>query len=574
MGIKSDKGGLGMNSDVNINAMIVDQQVEGIVKDHLDLFPIEKQNDYEWVRSAAFVVLVVKCVLDCTLEEAAECLTDGGGDFAVDAIDIGDPDDGEFDVTIFQGKYKRRLTGDSAYPGNSVLQLVNAVKVLFDPYMDVTLNERLRVRIEEVRSRVKDGLIPNVRVVLCNNGMCWTVEADEAIRRANFPQDQVDIVHFNHDSIVEVLRRTKPIDTTLSLKGAAIVESFNYKRVLVGRLPVTEVARIFDQYDVQLLERNVRRYLGLHSNRVNSAISQTLQDESKRDDFYFFNNGITVVCSKFAHNALQQGDYTVNISDMQIINGGQTCKTIHLTLRDHPELAGKLNKVFVMLRLYELPSDSECFVKDITYATNSQNPVELRDLHANDEIQKNLAIGMESLGYTYRHKRDDEFSGSSSAALFSSITAESVMAVWRHRPHQAKFMRKELFGKFYDIVFNELNAAQAIVANLIFRFVENERKRPSILKKDFLPYSGHYLAMRIGVLLLSTKNIEIRDLTHQNFKEVMEILESEKVNFYKRAIDDVETVLSRFYASRDQLSLQQLSATFRRGDLIEELLKV
>ena len=112
-----------MDTDVNINAMIVDQQVEGIVKEHLDLFPVEKQHDNEWIRSAAFVVLAVKCVLDCALEEAAECLTDGSGDFAVDAIDIGDPNDGEFDVTMFQGKYKRRLSGDSAYPGNSVLQL-------------------------------------------------------------------------------------------------------------------------------------------------------------------------------------------------------------------------------------------------------------------------------------------------------------------------------------------------------------------------------------------------------------------------------------------------------------------
>lgn len=563
-----------MEMTPNINAMIVDQQVEGLVKDHLELFPQEKLHDPEWLRSAAFVILSVKCVLDCSLEEAAECLTDGSGDFAVDAIDIGDPDDGEFDVTLFQGKYKRKLTGDSAYPGNSVLQLVNAVKVLFDPYAEVSLNARLRERVEEIRSRVKDGLIPNVRVILCNNGLRWTAEADEELQRANFPREQVDVVHFNHDSIVEVLRKSKPIDATLGLKGAAIVESFNFKRVLVGRLPVTEIARIFEQHDVQLLERNVRRYLGLHSNRVNSAISQTLQDAAKRDDFYFFNNGITVVCSKFAHNALQQGDYTVKISDMQIINGGQTCKTIQLTLRDHPELAGNLDKVFVLLRLYELASDAGDFVKDITFATNSQNPVELRDLHANDDIQKTLAIGMKELGYTYRHKRDDTIAGTSSLVLHSSITAEAVMAIWRHCPHQSKFMRRELFGKFYDFVFKNLNAAQAVMANLIFRFVENERKRPSILEKDFLPYSGHYLAMRVGVLLLARMNLKVPQITHQTFNAVAETFDAAKVELYKRAVEDVDSVISHFYANRERLSLQQLSATFRRGDLIEPLLRI
>lgn len=561
-----------MDVGANINAMIVDQQLDGIVRDHLDLFPVEKQGDPVWLRSAAFVVLSVRCVLDYSLEAAAECLTDGGNDFAVDAIDIADPDDGEFDVTLFQGKYRNKLDGEAAYPANSVLQLVHAVKVLFDPYVDITVNDRLRTRIEEVRSRVKDGLIPNVRIVLCNNGRRWAQEADETILNANLPKDQVEIAHFNHDSIVEVLRRTKSINATLSLKGEAIVEDFKFKRVLVGRLPVTEVARIFDQYDVQLLERNVRRYLGLHSNRVNSAISQTLQDVEKRDDFYFFNNGITVVCSKFSHNALQQGDYTVNISNMQIINGGQTCKTIQLTLRDHPELAGKLDNVFVLLRLYELAEDSETFVKDITYATNSQNPVELRDLHANDDIQKNLAIGLKDLGYSYRHKRDDSVSAASGVILHSSITAESVMAIWRRRPHQSKFMRKELFGKLYEEVFGGLNAAQAILANLIFRFVENERKRPTVLQRDFLPYSAHYVAMRLGVLVLREKNLKLSEITNRNFADLVQFFEAEKTRLYMQAVEDVEAVLTQFYANRSSLSLQQLSATFRRGDLIEPLI--
>lgn len=562
-----------MDNGVNLNAMIVDQQLKGIVADHIDLFPSEKRGDATWLRSASFVLLAVRSVLDCSLEDAAECLTDGGQDFAVDAIDIADPDDGEFEVTLFQGKYKDKLDGSAAYPANSVQQLISAVNVLFDPYVAVSVNERLRIRVEEIRSRVKDGLIPNVRVVLCNNGQRWTRDADEMITRASFPRDQVEFVHLNHDTIVEVLRRVKSINATLSLKGAAIVEDFKYKRVLVGRLPVQEIAKVFDQYDVQLLERNVRRYLGLHSNRVNSAISETLQDAEKRDDFYFFNNGVTVVCSKFSHNALQHGDFTVHITNMQIINGGQTCKTIQLTLRDHPELMGKLDNVFVLLRLYELADDSEQFVKDITYATNSQNPVELRDLHANDDIQKSLAIGMKDLGYQYRHKRDDAVSASSGTVFHSSITAEAVMAIWRHRPHQSKFMRKELFGKLYDDVFEGLNAAQAILANLIFRFVENDRKRPAIVQKDFLPYSAHYVAMRMGVLLLAEKSWSISSITNRTFAEAVQYFEAEKLRLYKQSVDDVEAVLTKFYANRSELSLQQLSATFRRGDLIEPLVK-
>ena len=555
----------------NLNAMLIDQQVLGVVEEHKTLFPSDRWNDQDWMKSAAFVLLTAKCVLDVDLGTAAECLTDGGRDYAVDAIHIGEPDDGEFEVTLFQGKYSRDMYGDRAFPTNSIQQIVQAVKVLFDPFKPVSPNDNLAPRIEEVRSRVKDGLIPSVRIVLCNNGLKWDANGEEVLKNSGLPASQVEFIHFNHDKIVEVLRRTKSIDATLQLKGAATIETFNFKRVLIGRIPVVNIADIFEKFDIQLLERNVRRYLGLHSNRVNSEIFNTLVDPAKRDDFYFFNNGITIVCRKLSYNGFQSKDYAVSVEGMQVINGGQTCKTIQLTLKEHPELRDQLGNVDVLVRVYELETDSDEFVKAITYATNSQNPVDLRDLHANDVVQKNLAIGLSELGFEYRHKRDDAESGSGGNILYSSITAEAVMAVWRKQPHQAKFMRKELFGKLYSKVFDGLNAAQAVLANQIFRFVENERKRPQILTRDFLPYSAHYVAMRMGVLFLSATNVSVEGITHRTFADLVKRLEACRVDLYRTAVDDVENALSKLYNNRDQLSLQQLSATFRRGDLIDAL---
>ena len=560
-----------MEKQNNLNAMLIDQQVLGVVNAHKDLFPAEKLNDLDWMKSAAFVTLTAKCVLDVDLVTAAECLTDGGKDFAVDAIHVGEVDDGEFEVTLFQGKYCRDMFGDRAFPANAMQQIVQAVKVLFDPFKAISLNKKLAPRIEEVRSRVKDGLIPSVRVVLCNNGLKWDANGEEVLKTSGLPASQVEFVHFNHDKIVEVLRRTKAIDATLQLKGAATIETFNFKRVLIGRMPVVNIADIFEKFDIQLLERNVRRYLGLHSNRVNSEISGTLVDPEKRNDFYFFNNGITIVCRKLAYNGLQTSDYAVNVEGMQVINGGQTCKTIQLTLKEHPELRAQLANVDVLVRIYELETDSDDFVKVITYATNSQNPVDLRDLHSNDAIQKNLAIGLLELGFEYRHKRDDAESGGGGNILYSSITAEAVMAIWRRQPHQAKFMRKELFGKLYSKIFDGLNAAQAVLANQIFRFVENERKRPQILTCDFLPYSAHYVAMRMGVLFLKSAGLSVADITHRTYADLAAKLEATKADLYKTAVGNVEDALCKLYNNREQLSLQQLSATFRRGDLIDEL---
>lgn len=69
-----------------------------------------------------------------------------------------------------------------------------------------------------------------------------------------------------------------------------------FSRVLVGRISVTEIATLIERHGERLLERNIRRYLGLQGNRVNEGIRHTLMSEEK-NNFYFYNNGITMIQS-------------------------------------------------------------------------------------------------------------------------------------------------------------------------------------------------------------------------------------------------------------------------------------
>jgi hypothetical protein len=222
-----------------------------------------------------------------------------------------------------------------------------------------------------------------------------------------------------------------------------------------------------------------------------------------------------------------------------------------------------------MIRIYQLPEMHRDFVQDITYSTNSQNPVDLRDLHSNDEIQKSLEIGMSDLGYVYKRQREE--GGSGSNVITSSIVAESVLAIWREKPNQAKFRRKEHFGKLYQDIFKGLSASQAILAVLIFRAVENRRKRPVDENvPEFIPYASHYISMLIGRNLLKDNNTEESELSHRNFKSIASAFESDQERYYREALDSISTALRECYGERP-VSLQQLSATFRRGDLLEML---
>lgn len=551
---------------MNINASIIDQQLTGILEKHSDWLP---DGDNNKKRSAAFVLLCMANYLDILLEDAVELLTEGGNDAGVDGLHIGEVEDGEFLVTVFQGKYKiKNLDGTANFPENGVQKAVNTVQILFDPFRQVTLNEKLKPKVEEIRSLIRDAYIPKVRFVLCNNGAQWNDTAQGWIDdlKRGLP-DKVEFCHFNHDSIVRILQRTKAVDATLQLSGQLIVEDMNYMRVMLGRVAVQQIADLFDQHGDRLLQRNIRRYLGLHSNRVNSAIHKTLCSD-KADKFYFYNNGITVVCDKFDYNAFQKNDHQVQLKNMQIINGGQTCKTIHETLKStQPDMFDQ--PAYVMVRIYQLAEENKDFVQDITYATNSQNPVDLRDLRSNDEIQKNLELGMKNLGYTYKRQREEGAGGSN--IITSSIAAEATLAVWREKPHQAKFRRREHFGKLYGDIFNDLNAAQAILAVLIFRDVENERKRPSTATPPpFMPYASHYISMLVGRQLLLDHEIGLQNISHRTFAELLEHLQINQTNYHDQAVASITQALQKCYGDRE-ISLQQLSATFRRGDLLEML---
>ncbi|MDM8516352.1 AIPR family protein [Desulfobacterales bacterium HSG16] len=553
---------------MNINASIIDQRLISVA-DAICQQAAEELRITETgrLKSLAFVYLCVKIMLDAEDAEAFDCLTEGGGDFGVDAMHISEEYDGEFTVSLFQGKYKNNLDGNANFPESGITGLINAIKHLFDPASQLQyINARLRAKVEEARSLIRDGYIPRIRALACNNGLEWKDAAQEAIDRAGFG-NQVTWEHVNHERLVKILQASRPVRENLQLSGKALVEDMNFSRVLVGRISANAIADLIERHGERLLERNIRRYLGLQGNRVNEGICSTLQS-GESDNFYFYNNGITLICDSFSYNALQNKDHLVRVENLQIINGGQTCMTIFKTLQK-PELFQHDAQAYVLLRLYQLPSDNEDLVWRITYATNSQNPVDLRDLRANDKYQQRLEMDIEQLGFNYRRKRTDK--PASPTDITSSTAAVATLAVWRKKPHRAKFFSREHFGKLYNVIFtDQLNGSQILCAVRLYRIAENRRKRPKPHDPEFVRYASCFIAMQMGKRLLHDMNLSIEQISYKNFYDASQLIEKNKDACFDGSVQDVEQALCQLYGTQ-KISLQQLSATFRRGDLIETL---
>ena len=551
---------------MDINKGIIDQQTIGIVKNHPDWF--EGIGDFNQKRSRAFLALSVSVYLDIDLETAMNLITDGGNDAGIDALYIGEFDDFSFNITLFQSKYVFDTAKNSTFPTNSIQKIIDTVGTLFDLNKVLLANDKLKARVEEIRSYLENGYVPTVKCVMVNNGSIWHQEGDIFI--ANFlnqfskkKRDTFEFLHFNHNDILNTLHNRKGVKKAqLRLQGKGIEESFNYTRAIISKISVSEIAKLYADQGDNLLERNVRRYLGVKS-KVNTDIQSTLLDDEKRESFYFFNNGITMVCSKFYYNALQEQNWHITVEDLQVVNGGQTCKTIYETIKDN--LSIDFSKTSVLVRIYEIGlGASDALISDITYATNSQSPINIRDLKSNDTKQLALEEDIKGLGYIYKRKRDSLTNGNTIPA---TVAAEAVYAIWRKKPDQAKFKKSELFGKFYDEVFDNLNGSQLILAVLVFRYCDNQRDKRD---EKHNPYSNYFMAMIMGYLILKIKNLNLNQLNHNTFENCKNYFEQNKESLYQQSNQILEDALMKQYPKGyDNVELRQLSATFRRRDLID-----
>lgn len=555
-----------------IQAQILDQQIGGVI----ERFPpdflqsLNKPNENQ-KKSIALTIIALKKNLEVTEEEAYDCIVDGAEDHGIDAIIYDSPNDYEVQIVIFQSKYKQDLSGDFNFPENEIKKTITAIEMLLTPNQaNLSVNKRLKEKITDIHGFIREGKIPSVKFILCNNGKIWNTSAEKII--ASEKERFSGYVQWQHMG-VDIL--TKPsssesISADITLKGKAIYENFGYTSIVIGRLPVKELAKLMREHGDNLLQSNVRYYL--KNTEVNREIITTLRDSSKRKNFYFYNNGITFICEKIIHAEVLREDWNLHLEDVQIINGGQTARTIEEAVRDLGEES--LEGVDVLVRVYEISNSDEKFINAITHATNSQNPISLRDLKANDTRQEILRQSIEILPeiegskFTYNTKRPFSKSGE----LTSAVVAEAILAVWRKRPHQARFNTKQHFGVLYDIIFTQdLNGAQAVMATLIHRFCETRRKKSNGDSPAFLPYGSRFIAMQVGRYLLRDLGIdEAKFLTDKNFINAYTKFENEREKYYSWALNDVQNIIPIQDIS-NPLSLQQLSAFFRRHDSVEKL---
>jgi len=146
-------------------------------------------------------------------------------------------------------------------------------------------------------------------------------------------------------------------------------------------VPGEILAKLYKEYSNELLESNVRAFLG-QAGKFNKGIRDTIR--TKPQMFLPYNNGITATAEGVETKIIENQLVITKLNDFQIVNGGQTTASLYHTQKKFKD--ADLSKIFVQMKLTVIKDKEQknIEVPNISRFANSQNKVSELDLSSNN----------------------------------------------------------------------------------------------------------------------------------------------------------------------------------------------
>lgn len=204
------------------------------------------------------------------------------------------------------------------------------------------------------------------------------------------------------------------IHLTYNKKPVHIPEKIGSHHTLISIITGDELVRLREKYKYKLFDKNIRFSLGL--NKINKSIIDSALN--KKDDFYFFNNGLTITSISFK----PLKDNRIKVERPQIINGAQTVDSIYEGFRQRynklqrilkdkekakRDALREFSRIKVLFRIIQTDVKENIFETNVIRYNNTQNSVQVRDFYANNPEQKELQKLFCEEGYFYEIKRGE-----------------------------------------------------------------------------------------------------------------------------------------------------------------------
>ena len=460
-----------------------------------------REIDPEGEASSFFEFFTAEQVLkdfDLSYDEIESGLVGGSGDGGVDAIYLlvnGDlvQEDSDYshlskditiDLLIMQSKTS------SGFQETPIERFITVSSDLFDlskapSSLTHTYNERLIAAIQlfhEVYQQLAPSF-PTLNVafyyaskgVSVNDSVQHKVTILETTVTTHFSECHFSLDFLGAAKLLELARRQPQRTYGLPLAESPISSGDQVGFVCLVRLQdyfefITDESKALRR---QMFEANVRDYQG--RTQVNDEIQASLK-ESTAEDFWWLNNGISIVATQAS-----LGGKMLTIEEPQIVNGLQTSREVFNYCRKESGESEDDRTILVRVMVPEGDDSRDRIIK----ATNSQTVVQMSSLRATDKIHRDIEEYLKPRGLFYDRRKNYYRNEGKPRSNIVSIPylAQAVMAIILRRPDTARARPSSLLksDEDYNRVFNSSYPIQLYhVCTEALRRVEKHLRIPSL----------------------------------------------------------------------------------------------
>ena len=186
-----------------------------------------------------------------------------------------------------------------------------------------------------------------------------------------------DIIVYSEAEILRTINNEiKPVMATfISQKGK--YNKFDYEtsdgkyKAYIMNIRGEDLIKLSKQ---EYFNENIR--FGLGNSKINKNITDTANTQPEM--FWFFNNGITIICSKVVENG-----QSFTLKQAQVVNGAQTIHSLNKASKE------QIKSVSVLAKILELGEDNDILDNIVRY-NNSQNKIDGWQFYSNRPFWKVL----------------------------------------------------------------------------------------------------------------------------------------------------------------------------------------
>lgn len=460
-----------------------------------------------------FYIYVLETVCDeADVQELTECIIDSSfnktvfgstiNDFGVDAVHI---DKDNFCVKLFNFKYREKFNPNKTqslndnFSSTKFLNLaIGGDKKTFKKYPD-----KFRDKIEKVHEILNDPQEEwDVELYQVSNEAEEVKELDGELELLA-DQYAIKVIAIALPTLSEYMSiRPDLINSTVILDSQSVM-SYSESEVasaksFIVRMKCSELLRITcnskdlrERVNIENVEPLRNAYLDfgvlfdnvrglVKKSKYNENIAKTLKHDPKK--FFMYNNGVTLVADSIVSRQLPgKKALKLDIKGFQVVNGGQTLRTIHeFNKIDGENLENYLYDAEVLVRIF-MPSEADEAHKIAEY-TNSQNaikPVDLKSL-ASEQIEIEKYLHEHNIAYARKSGDTGPDQGKDYLYTINMEQFGKLLKAMSGQPEKATNGLKEIFDGKYEELFIEsfnLEAAPSLIQKyfrVIRKYKENK----------------------------------------------------------------------------------------------------